>query len=47
MPERPADKAEFLAPRGGHTELALERLAVRDVRIRKGAALPAVWSAYS
>ena len=33
-------------PRGGHTELALERIAHEDARIRRGA-LPAVWSAYS
>lgn len=34
-------------PRGGHTELALERLKHEDARIRRGGGLPAVWSAYS
>lgn len=33
-------------PRGGHTELALERIVEQDARIRP-AALPACWSAYS
>jgi len=34
-------------PRGGHTELALERFTEQDARIRRGGGLPAVWSAYS
>lgn len=34
-------------PRGGHTELTLDRFAHEDARIRHGGGLPAVWSAYS
>jgi hypothetical protein len=45
VPEHVDGEARSPTPRGGHTELALERLAVRGARIRTGAALPAVWSA--
>jgi hypothetical protein len=34
-------------PRGGHTELALERIAHEDARIRRGGGLPACGSFFS
>ncbi|MGU3284677.1 hypothetical protein [Methylobacterium mesophilicum] len=42
-----APPAPAVLPRGGHTELALDRFTHEDARIRRGGGLPAVWSAYS
>ncbi|KST61202.1 hypothetical protein AO398_00485 [Methylobacterium sp. GXS13] len=39
--------ADPAPPRGGHTELVLERFTEQDARIRRGGGLPACWSAYS